>query len=761
MANKKNSPVGQKTNKIILGRTLVLLVVCGIVAFIVLAISLYNIMVKNHEYYEQLAVEQQTRETTVTASRGTIYDSDGNVLAMSATAYTVFISPYEMQQYEEDTELIAKNLSEILEVDYDSIMEKTTDVKSWYKTVAKKIEPEVADEVRAFKSEYDLKSVHIETDSKRYYPNSSLACHIVGFVGDENYGLEGIEAYYNQYLEGVDGSVVRLKSANGTDLLYNDYENFYDAEDGSDVKLTIKSNVQYYVEKHLKQAIEDYDVQNGGCCIVMDVNTGAILAMTSMDNYDLNDYLTVSQEKQEQIDQIEDEEEKAEALKEARLSQWRNKAINDTYEPGSVFKIITLAMALEEGVVSKNDSFYCGGSMNVLGRTDPLHCWKRTGHGSQTLVQAVQHSCNCAFCSIGLKVGAETFYKYAEAFGLFDKSGIDISGEASSIWWDEDIFFNKDNLSQLASASFGQTFNVTPLQVITAISAAVNGGNLMEPYIVSNITDSEGETVYSKEPTAVRQVISEETSKTIREILEAVVGEPEGTGKNAYVAGYRVGGKTGTSEKTAKNAVTGEKEYIVSFCGVAPANDPQIAVLLLLDNPSNDCGVYVSGGAMAAPVVGRILADVLPELEVEPQYTDSETKLIDVKMPYVTGNSVDGAKAELESLGLSVKVVGEGDKVTDQLPLSNYEIAAGTEVIIYAGQEKPEQTVAVPDIKGLSVSSAKERLASVGLFLDTSGASPINSGVIVSTQSIVSGTEVAYGTVVEATLIDPSNQGRY
>jgi stage V sporulation protein D (sporulation-specific penicillin-binding protein) len=400
--------------------------------------------------------------------------------------------------------------------------------------------------------------------------------------------------------------------------------------------------------------------------------------------------------------------------------------------------------------------------MQVLGRTSDLHCWKSAGHGSQTLTQAVQHSCNVAFVNIGLKVGAAKFYDYVRAFGLFETTGIDIAGESGSIWWSTDEFCDSQNLSQLAAASFGQTFNVTPLQMITAVSAAINGGYLMEPYIVDKITDSDGNIIEAHEPTVVRQVISEETSQKVCEILEKVVGDPvDGTGKNAYVMGYRIGGKTGTSEKVANEAATGTKEYIVSFLGFAPADDPQIAILVLLDTPSSSTGIYISGGVMAAPTVGNMLADILPYMGVEPEYTDEELQDIDRTVPFVKQKSVEDAKAALEDEGFDVQVVGSGDTVTDQLPAANATVASGTKVIIYAGEEKPDTVVTVPDLTGMTLSQAKSALENKGLYLSTNGYVSSSSSTSVSKQSYSAGEEVTYGTVVSVTLVDKSNQGRY
>ena len=764
----------RRPNSMMLRRTLFLLVVCGIVAFLVLVAKLYQVMVVQHDYYENMAISQQVRETEIAASRGTIYDTNGKILAKSASVDTIFISPAEITKYDEDPVLIARSLSEILGVDYGKILEMTSDTKSWYKVVARKVESDVSDQVRAFKEENNIVGVKIEADTKRYYPYGSLAAHIIGFVGTDNSGLSGIESRYDDSLSGSKGRVVRATDRNGTDMLFVDYEDYYDASNGENVTLTLDATIQYYMEKHLQQAVEDYDVQNGAAAIAMDPNTGAILGMASLGNFDLNDYQAVSEEAQAEIDAAESDEEAAELLSAAQQLQWRNKALSDTYEPGSTFKIITLAMALEEGLVDDSSTFYCGGSTNVLGRTDPLKCWKTGGHGSQTLTQAIQHSCNVALVQIGQKVGAQTFYKYAEAFGFLNltenmdatltaKTGIDLAGESGSIWWSQNTFYDTENLSQLASASFGQTFTITPLQLITAVSACVNGGNLMKPYVVKNVTDSSGKIVSANEPTVVRQVVSEQTSAKVREILEKVVGDPvDGTGKNAYVAGYRIGGKTGTSEKVAQDVAGGPKEYIVSFIGVAPADDPQIVILVLLDTPSNDCGVYISGGQMAAPTVGKMMADILPYMGVEPEYTDTEKTYMDKTVPNVTGLTVEQAKAALQEVGLNARVLGDGDKITQQLPGGSTVVASGSTILIYAGAEPSAEQEQMPDLTNLTYETARDRLAAYGLYLRTNS-SITSTSQIISGQSIAEGTLVEHGTVVEVTLVtnDTSMIGRY
>ena len=755
---------GGGPNRMMLRRTLFLMSVCGIAAFLALGARLCQIQIFQHDEYEAAAIAQQVRETTVSAARGTIYDRNGAILAISAGVDTVYISPAEIERNNEDKEAIARGLAEILDADYETILKKAGNTKSWYEVVARKVEEDVAEQVRQFKSDGGYVGIKIESDTKRYYPNGSMAAHVIGFVGLDNTGLGGIESRYDSVLSGESGYVMRSTTAAGTDMLYSSYEDYVDARDGDSISLTIDAVIQNYVEKHLAQAVEDYDIQNGAAAICMEVDTGAILSMVSLGNFDLNDYQTISAEAEAEISSIaQSEDEYNELYALAQQQQWRNKAISDTYEPGSTFKIITLAMALEEGVVSENSSFYCGGSMNVLGRGTPLKCWKYGGHGSQTLTQAVQHSCNVAFVNIGQLVGEEKFYEYAEGFGFIErtadtsqqltaKTGIDLGGESGSIWWSEDVFCNPENLSQLAAASFGQTFNITPIQLITAVSACVNGGNLMKPYLVQSISDSEGNLISQTEPELVRKVISEDTSAAVCRILEQVVGDQvEGTGHNAYVAGYRIGGKTGTSTKTTKE-ISGEKEYIVSFIGFAPADDPEIAILVLLDDPSSESGIYISGGQMAAPVVGKMMADILPYLGVVPEYSDSELAAADRAVPDVSGMSLTEARSALTEAGLNCRVIGEGDTVTDQLPRAGAVIASGSEVLLYAGQSPSPVEETMPDLRGLSYEAAIEKLRGLGLYVTAGNGVTDAQSELISGQSIAPGESVEHGTVIEVTL---------
>lgn len=770
--NREKGPAS-RPNRQMLRRGLFLMGLCGIAAFLVLLARLYKLQIKEHDHYEALAIEQQLREAPSSPARGMILDTKLSPLALSASVDNIYLSPAEIESYGEDKELIARELSEILGLDYEDILEKASRKGSWYVTVARKVEQETAERVREFKNEYGLRGVRLETDTKRYYPNSSLACHLIGFVGTDNYGLEGIEAQYDSALAGSAGRTVRATNAFGTDLLFSQFEEYSPGEDGFDIVTTIDSTIQYYVEKHLKQAVEDYDIQNGAGAIAMDVNTGAVLAMASIDGYDLNNFLEVGPEDRAEIDAAETPEQAQTLLSQAQARQWRNKALSDTYEPGSTFKIITLAMALEEGAVSMDSSFYCGGNVNVIGRTSPIRCWKTEGHGSQNLTQAVQHSCNVAFVNIGRLIGAERFYKYCEAFGFLEltadmdenlsaTTGIDLAGESGSIWWSQNTFYSPKNQSQLAAASFGQTFTITPLQLITAVSACVNGGDLMQPYVVRQMLNPDGSVAYERKPQALRQVISEETSEKLRGILEQVVGDPkEGTGRNAAVAGYRIGGKTGTSEKVSLEAQTGEKEYIVSFVGFAPADEPEIALLVFLDTPSNSSGVYVSGGQMAAPVVGKMMADILACMGLEPEAGEQDA--MNARMPALEEMELYKAAEALEEAGLSYRTIGSGERVTAQLPAAGTGIAPGTQVILYLDAQPSKERETMPDITGMSYSQARDTLSWYGIYISTISPVTDPDSQIVSSQSAAAGSLMEHGDLVEVMLVsaDESMLGKY
>ena len=746
---------------IVRNRTFMLLITCGVIAFLAVGANLFKIQVIEHSKYEAAAISQQTRDSTVRASRGTIFDRNGKVLAANAAAETVYIDPYLLALEGEDAEAIATKLAELLGVDRDEILKKYEDTSKSGLPIKRKIEADEAAPLRQYISENKIKSVYLTEDTKRYYPQSTLASNIIGFVGTDNYGLDGLEARYDKYLTGEDGRVVRLRNVSGTELWFSDYENYFEAKDGNDVMLTIDTSIQYYLEKHLTQAVADFNVLNGAAAIAMDPKTGEILGSVSLGNYDLNAPFDVSGEIREMLDMIEDPEERSAQLALARQTQWRNKAISDTYEPGSVFKTITLAVALEEGLIDEHSTFYCDGHMEVAGR-EPVKCWRIQGHGTQTLAEAVQNSCNVAFVNIGFRIGAERFYRYIEEFGFFDKTNIDLPGEAGSIWWTYEEFAHGLFKTELAAASFGQTFNITPIQLVTAISAAVNGGELYTPHVVKQITDNNGNVLFSGNNDPLRQVISSETSTIVRAMLESVVSE--GTGANASVKGYRVGGKTGTSTNTVIQAETGGevKQYTVSFCGVAPMDDPQIVILLLLDNPDPGPEIYVSGGGLAAPVVGNMLSDILPYLGVVPQYTEEEIMELNVTVPRLDGMYVEDVTAALDRLKLEYRFVGDGGTVTDQIPSAHAVVSPGTTVVVYMGEKKPDnEEVTVPDLTGKSYSEARRTLEAAGLFIRSIGASASTGGAVVSIQSTAVNSVVPYGSVIEVTLVDKSIQGIY
>ena len=636
-----------------------------------------------------------------------------------------------------------------------------------YEILVYNMEDEATQAVRAFISENDLEGIlYFTPTSKRYYAYSSIGSHLVGFLaetessGGEKVGIQGLERVYNDELSGLAGRVVTAKTGRGFQML-SGYESYQDAEDGYDLNLTVDVSIQSLAEQLLQEGIEAYDVKHGGFIIAMNPNTGAIYAMASSPDYDPNKYSSVLDE--DLLKAVEkakdkygsDSSEYRTALNSARNEQWRNKALSDTYEPGSTFKALVMAMALEEGVVTMKDTFYCGGATTVGGHT--IHCHKRVGHGSQTLTEALENSCNCALMEIGQRLGAQRFWQYLEDYGLFEETGIDLSGEGTSVFWDEKYFTSANGLSSLAVASFGQTFKVTPIQMITAFSTVVNGGHLLTPYLVESVRDNGGNTVYYHETNQVRQVISESTSKNLREMLESVV--TNGTGGNAYMAGYRIGGKTGTSEKRDE---LDNDDVIVSFMGFAPADNPQVVVLVAFDSPTRSepgsnytrAGTYISGGNMAAPITGQLIANILDNMGVEKQYTEEELSGTDTVVPALVGLDPAAAEKELTRRGFSCRVVGSGSAVTGQIPSGGLSIPGGATVVLYLGEEVPAELVEIPDLSGMSAAKVKETLEKLNLFLRATGVSSgYNSNVTVASQSLDPGTMVAPGTVVEVQFV--------
>lgn len=743
-SNRKNENV-RRANRIIQTRSFVLMILMGVVMFVLLFFRLFDLQITRHEELQGKAVNQQTRRTVVTANRGTIYDAGGNILAISSSAETIILSPLEIDNAVNDTEdpvswtkeSLAAGLAEILGKDASAIRKRMDNVKSQYEVIQLRADEDTAAKVRSYVDENKIAGVHLVADTKRYYPYGSLAAQVIGFVGDENTGLYGLEAYYEKELEGQSGLVISSKDQAENDMLYT-YEQYFAAKNGSDLTLTLDTTIQYYLEKGIESMVDKFSAANGASGIVMDAKTGGILAMASYPNYDLNDFLTVSdQTLQERIERGES------TVADMQLLQWRNKALNDTYEPGSTFKILTLSAALEEGVVDKTTTVNCGGSVNISGYT--IHCSNKNGHGLQTLVQSVGNSCNPAFINYGLRIGNEKFYEYMRSFGLMNTTGIDLGGEAVGVFAADSSFTQLD----LACYAFGQNFTVTPLALIAAQAACVNGGYLHTPYLVERITDSDGNVTYRHDDTPVRQVISEQTSATVRECLEYVVAS--GTGKNGQVAGYRIGGKTGTADK----GQTGD--VVVSFLCFAPADDPQVIMLITMDTPSRATGTYVSGGNMVAPTASTVMAEILPYLGVEPSYSAEELLGMDTTVPNVIGMSVEEAKTKLKDRALSYKIVGDGETITDQTPAGGAIIPGKSSVILYVGEEKSTDKCVVPHLIGKTPSEANTTATAAGLLIRFSGTTGSeSSSVRVLSQSIDEGTEVEAGTVITVQLGDTS-----
>ena len=735
----------RRANRVIQTRSFVLMLIMGIVMFVLLFFRLFDLQIKRHEELQGMAVSQQTRRTVVTASRGTIYDASGNILAISTSAETIILSPMEINNALKDTEhpvswtkdSLAAGLAEILDKDAASIRKRMDNEDSQYELIKLRVDEDVAAKVREYVEENDISGVHLVADTKRYYPYGSLAAQVIGFVGDDNTGLYGLEAYYEDELEGQSGLVISAKDQAENDMLYT-YEQYFAAKNGSDLTLTLDATIQYYLEKGLESMMDKFSAANGASGIVMNAKTGAVMAMASYPNYDLNDFLTVSDKTlQERIERGES------TVADMQLLQWRNKALNDTYEPGSTFKILTLSAALEEGVVDKTTTVNCSGSVNISNYT--IHCSNKNGHGLQTLVQSVGNSCNPAFINYGLRIGNTKFYEYMRSFGLMNTTGIDLGGEAVGVFAADDSFTQLD----LACYAFGQNFTVTPLALIAAQAACINGGYLHTPYLVERITDSEGSVTYRHDSTPVRQVISEQTSATVRECLEYVVSS--GTGKNGQVAGYRIGGKTGTADKGQSGDV------VVSFLCFAPADDPQVIMLITMDTPSRATGTYVSGGNMVAPTASTVMSEILPYLGVEPSYSAEELLGMDTTVPNVIGMTVEEAKAKLQERALSCKIVGDGETITDQTPAGGAIIPGKSVVILYANAAKSTDKCVVPHLIGKTPSEANTSATAAGLLIRFSGTTGSESSAIrVLSQSIDEGTEVDAGTVITVQLGDTS-----
>ncbi len=748
----------QKLNMIVLG--------LFILFAVVIIANVFQISVVESEKYQAMADSNQFDSTIVKANRGSIYDTNGKILAQSATVYSIIINPKRFSELDHETidpetgvteykrqltETIKILTEELDNVTEENILKKLENTNTQWASIAKYIEKPVADKILTRSSEADLEYdlIYTEIDTKRYYPQGEFAASVIGFTDYEGDGIYGIESYYNNYLKGVDGKIISAKDAQGNEMPYKN-DKVYDAKDGNSVYLTIDMTLQYYAEKYLEQAVVEHEVENRACAIIMDAKTGAILAMTTTYGYDLNDrnslfspndIVTLS-------GIVDDKELYNQKYAELREQQWKNKAITELYFPGSVFKVITGAAALEEGTSTLNSTYNCSGSITVA--DTQMHCWASYSHGLQDFTTAMTNSCNPAFIQIGQNLGASKFSDYFEAFGFTEPTGIDLPGESGS------LFVPRENMGpvELASCSFGQSNKITPLQMITAYAAVVNGGNLLTPYVVEKIVDTNGNVIKTTEPSVKRQVISEETSAEMRQVLESVVNNKNGS--NAYIKGYDIGGKSGTSQKIDKSNETGNDDlYVSSYCGFAPADDPEIIMLVMVDEPTagdqNGTLMYY-GSVVACPVVSNTFKEALPYLGHYPEYTETELAELGITIPDLTGQATDIAKATLEQIGLNCETVGNGTSITSQNPPAGGTLLKNGKIILYTDETLDTEYTEVPNVLGMSLSEANKAITNAGLNFMSQGASG-SVGAIAYTQNYEEGYKAPRGTIVDVVFI--------
>lgn len=728
-------------------RTAILILLILVLGFGAAVLRLTYLTTVQSSELQEAAVDLQLADTTVSAKRGTIYDANGNVLAESASVWQVVMSPINFKN-DKQRQAAAKGLSEIFDLEYNDVLEDTKQ-QSHYVVVKRRIESDerekVLELVDTLKKNYKCAGViQLLDDYKRYYPKNSLASSVIGFTGSDDQGLEGVEYEYDSYLSGIPGRIITAQNARGIDMPFQ-YEQNVESEDGNNVYLTIDETIQSICEKYIQKGVEDNNVLNKGVCIAMDVNTGAILAMVTTDGYDLNNPYELSAKDKKKIKSTP-KKKQAEAESAALSAMWRNKAVADTYMPGSVFKMCVASAALEENLVNDKTSFTCTGSIEVEGET--LHCSNTEGHGTQSFVEAISNSCNPAFVQIGQMLGASKFRQYYQGFGFSDKTGIDLPGEAEDSFWKEGKMGGVD----LAVASFGQNFSITPIQMITACAAVSNGGYVVQPHVVSKITDSKGNVIKTVDKKIKRQVISDDTSKKMNEYLEYNT-ERQGAAAG-YISGYKVAGKTGTSEKKGVTKVESSfsEDYISSFCGFAPADDPQIAMLVFFDTPDGDA---YYGSQVSSPVFINIMSEVLPYLDVKTSYTDEELGYVDASAGDYTGVSVDEAKTAVEADGFTATVKGSGSTVISQIPTVSSGLQKGGSIVLYTDSDSQSETVSVPSLIGLSPDEVNNVASAYGLNVSFSGATT-SSGTS-SSQDIEAGTSVSPGTVITVSFADSSS----
>ena len=743
----------------------------GALAFVPVAARLYGLMVVDFDYYTAKALNNQTRSTAAASDRGILYDRNMNILASSVGVENVYLDPHELRQSKADLAALSEFLAPLLEKEPQWILEQGQDTRRRYKQVGAWVPRETAQAIRAYIREKGVSGVHLEPAALRTYPFGSLASQVIGFTNVSGQGCEGVEAAYDGFLSGKPGKVITTKGNNEMDMPFS-YENFTASQPGCSVVLTLDTTVQAALEKQLQAAIDRYDVQNGAFGLVMNCKTGEILAMATLGGFDPNDYQTVFDDEareeleaerlgftQYPVDSPEYAQGKdayQEKLSAARLKQWRNRVLSDGYEPGSTFKVLTMAAALDCGAIDLDTSFYCRGAEQIPGRAQLLHCWRSAGHGAEKTPQALQNSCNLAFAHIALKLGGERFYDYVKRFGILEKTGIDLSGESKGVFFDKALVTNTDKwgTASLTSGSFGQTFKITPLQLVRAIASVVNGGKLLEPYLVSEVINAQGETVFRQEPTVTRQTIQPQTSETMRALIRSVV--TEGTAKNASVAGFSIGGKTGTSEKIDVFDENGQRvlDKIVSFVGIAPMEDPEYIVLAALDTPSRSTGIYISGGVMAAPTVGAVMADILPYLGVPRSYSPEELPGQRIAVPDLVGLPRKEAEKTLKDLGLSARFQGDGDTVLGQIPAPGQVLPGGSQLLAYLCPPEAPRTVAVPDFLGKTRAQAAQMAGRLGLYILPTGNLGMEGSVTAISQEPQPGSQADSGSTVTLRFAD-------
>lgn len=773
-------------------RTKIVMTSVFFVLFAVVAGNFFKISVVENEKYQEMANDQHFGSITLSAHRGSIYDAKGNTLAKSASVYKVFLDP---KQFRDDMDTLQKSIDkrnsekaagtytpkydkegnelDVLPESLDAFRSETVtflalklgiseekvktamEENTQYSVLQDQVEKPVADEVLDYFNNVGFISLNVEEDTKRYYPQNDLAASVIGFTVGDGSGAYGVEAYYDEYLSGHDGKTISAKDSNGNEIPYR-YSKTYAPQDGGDVYLTIDMNIQYYLEKHLQEMNKKFGVKNRSCAILMNAKTGAIYGMATAPTFDLNQPYEISDETiKAQLAALTDEDEKTQLTSEEREKQWKNKCITEIYEPGSVFKVVTSASAIEENLIDlKNDSFFCSGQVTLEGAYYPIKCHNTNGHGAQTFQEALTHSCNPAFMEIGARLGIDKFCYYFDAFGLAEKTGIDLPAESSGIGFQPDKMTNVD----LAVSSFGQGETITPIEMITSYCATINGGYLLKPYVVDKVVDEDGNVILKNERTVKRQVVSEETSETMRTVLKNVV--TDNGGGNVTIKGYSIGGKSGTSQRLSvtekgqtangKEEDADEQEYGASYVCFTPAEDPEIILLVLADMPDKSIGYY--GSQVAVPTARDILTDVLPYLGISPEYSDDELENLDVKIPILEG-SIDEAKATLDGLGMTYEVIGSGIEVVAQSPVTGTSVAKGGCVYLYTEAGNTAEYTTVPNLQYLSPETANETLTYNELNYVTRGASATRSDAIVNSQSIQPGTQVPKGTCIELELI--------